>query len=86
MMTRFMGEWAGETAKWVDAQIKVAAAESPENREILSAWVRQYRGTTLAALTPIAERAFGADALKVLAQVVSDFNARCTKAGLNVLD
>jgi phenol/toluene 2-monooxygenase (NADH) P1/A1 len=49
MMTRFMGEWSAETAKWVDAQIKVAAAESAENKAQLSAWVTQYRAATLKA-------------------------------------
>lgn len=84
MMTRFMAEWSAETAKWVDAQIKVAAAESPENAALLSAWVRQYRAPTLAALAPLAARAFGDRAGDVLAEVTSQFNARCAKAGLSV--
>ena len=84
MMTRFMAEWTAETAKWVDAQIKVAAAESDANKAQLSAWVAKYRGETLAALRPLAERAFGDRAQGVLAEVVSEFNARCSKAGLTV--
>lgn len=84
MMTRFMAEWSAETGKWVDAQIKVAAAESPENAALLSGWVRQYRTSTLAALTPLAARAFGDKAGDVLAEVTSQFNARCAKAGLSV--
>ncbi len=84
MMTRFTAEWSVETAKWVDAQIKVAAAESPENKAVISAWVIDYRAKTLEALAPIAERAFGAEAADVMAEVVSEFNARCTKAGLTV--
>lgn len=84
MMTRFMAEWSAETAKWVDAQIKVAAAESPENAALLSGWVRQYRSATLAALAPLAARAFGDKAGDVLAEVTSQFNARCAKAGLSV--
>ena len=84
MMTRFMAEWTAETAKWVDAQIKVAAAESDANKAQLSAWVVKYRGETLAALRPLAERAFGDRAQGVLDEVVSEFNARCSKAGLTV--
>jgi phenol hydroxylase P1 protein len=84
MMTRFMGEWSVETAKWVDAQIKVVAAQSPENAVLLSAWVRQYRTPTLAALAPLATRAFGEKAGEVLAEVETQFNARCAKAGLSV--
>ena len=84
MMTRFMTEWAGETAKWVDAQIKVAAAESAENKAQISEWVKIYRAETLAALTPLVQRAFGDRAQSVLDEVTSEFNARCTKAGLSV--
>lgn len=82
MMTRFMGEWSAETAKWVDAQIKVAAAESPENKAQISAWTRQYRDAALLALKPLAERAFAAQAEEVLGEVTTQFNARCAKLGL----
>lgn len=84
MMTRFMAEWAGETAKWVDAQIKVAAADSAENKALISQWVQQYRSQTLAALAPLAQRAFGDKADEVIAEVTAEFNARCAKLGLAV--
>ncbi|PKO31621.1 MAG: phenol hydroxylase [Betaproteobacteria bacterium HGW-Betaproteobacteria-7] len=84
MMTRFMAEWSSETAKWVDAQIKVVAAESPANKELLSAWVKQYRSATREALAPIARRAFGDHADEVLGEVTAEFNARCAKLGLAV--
>ena len=90
MMTRFMAEWATETTKWVDAQIKVAAAESVENKALISAWVKQYRAPILEALAPLAERAFGGmsdnpgKAASVLAEVAAEFDARCTKLGLSV--
>jgi phenol/toluene 2-monooxygenase (NADH) P1/A1 len=84
MMTRFMGEWTTETAKWVDAQIKVAAAESPENKALITDWVKQYRAPVLEALAPIAQRAFGDRATTVLDEVSAQFNARCAKLGLSV--
>jgi len=84
MMTRFMAEWASETARWIDAQIKVVAAESPENQAQLSAWVTQYRAAALDALQPLAVRAFAGDADLVLAEVLAEFTARCRKAGLTV--
>jgi phenol/toluene 2-monooxygenase (NADH) P1/A1 len=84
MMTRFMAEWSAETAKWVDAQIKVVAAESPENKAQLSDWVVAYRAATLEALQPIARRAFGDHADEVLAELTAEFNARCAKLGLAV--
>lgn len=84
MMTRFMAEWSTETAKWVDAQIKVAAAESAENKAVLSDWVQQYRAATLEALAPIARLAFGENADETLAELTNEFNTRCAKLGLAV--
>ncbi len=84
MMTRFMYEWTTETAKWIDAQIKVAAAESPKNKALISDWLRQYRSPVLEALIPLADRAFGDRAESVMAEVTEQFNARCTKLGLVV--
>ncbi|MBL8470492.1 MAG: aromatic/alkene monooxygenase hydroxylase subunit beta [Rhodocyclaceae bacterium] len=84
MMTRFMGEWSVETAKWIDAQIKVAAAESPDNKALLNKWLAQYRGAALEAIAPLAERAFGADAEATLTDLTNEFNSRCAKQGLSV--
>ena len=84
MMTRFMSEWSTETAKWVDAQIKVAAAESAENKAQISAWTVQYRDAALVALKPLAQRAFGDKADDVLAEITTQFNTRCGKLGLAV--
>ena len=84
MMTRFMAEWSAESAKWVDAQIKVVAAESPENKAQLSEWVKQYRSATREALAPIVQRAFGEQAEVVLSELITEFNSRCAKLGLAV--
>jgi phenol hydroxylase P1 protein len=84
MMTRFMGEWSGETVKWVDAQIKVATAESAANKQLLSGWLSHYRTQTLEALAPLAAHAFGVDADSVMDEILADFNARCAKLGLSV--
>lgn len=84
MMTRFMGEWSVETAKWTDAQIKVAAAESQENKDLINGWLAKYRGVAIEAITPLAQRAFGDKAESVLAEVIAEFNARCAKQGLSV--
>ena len=42
LMVRFQNDWYAETVKFVDAQIKIAAAESAENSETLKAWVQHY--------------------------------------------
>ncbi|MGI9246571.1 MAG: aromatic/alkene monooxygenase hydroxylase subunit beta [Steroidobacteraceae bacterium] len=84
MMTRFMGEWYVETAKWVDSQIKVAIGESPENAALVNGWFRQYRDQLIPAVTPIARHAFGEKADAVLGDIVEQFNTRCRKLGLAV--
>ncbi|MBS1191294.1 MAG: phenol hydroxylase [Rhodocyclaceae bacterium] len=84
MMTRFMAEWYAESSKWVDAQIKVAAAESAENRGLISSWVQHYRERVGKALAPLAEVAFGERATAVLGDVTADFNSRCAKLGLAI--
>ncbi len=84
MLTQFMTDWSTETSKWVDAQIKVAAAESPENQEKLSAWTRQWSERIGAALLPLAQHVYGDDAENVLSEVRTAFETRVKKTGLSL--
>lgn len=82
MLTRFQTEWAGETAKWVDAVIKVAAADSADNKAKLSAWTKAWRDRAVKALEPIAKHALGNDAVAQMDTLVQQFNDRAAKLGL----
>ncbi len=82
MLTRFQAEWGQDANKWVDAVMKVAAAESPENKELLSHWYAHWRGRVQEVLAPIAELALGADGADALARSVAAVDARMNKAGL----
>lgn len=83
MLTRFQSEWYAETSKWVDATIKTAAAESAENKRLLSDWTRAWRERAVKALRPIAKRALSGDqADSVMGELIEQFNARAAKAGL----
>ena len=84
LLTRFQREWNAEFAKWLDALIKVAAAESPANQNFLSAWVQRWLPRALIALAPIAERAWGADGAAHLERASDAFSQRASKAGLTV--
>lgn len=84
MLTRFQNEWFAETRKWVDASIKTAAAESGENKALISQWTAQYRDKAIAALAPLAAHALGAQADEVMAELKEEFNARASKAGLAI--
>lgn len=84
MLTNFIPEWHTESARWIDAVLKVAAAESEHNRKLLSDWYRQYVERAAAALTPIATLALADEAERALADVKAALDARARKAGLDV--
>ena len=84
MLTRFQREWGTETAKWIDSVLKVAAAESPENKAQLAAWINAFRERAVQALSPIAVIAFGDKASAMLDEVVLQLNTRAAKAGITL--
>lgn len=84
MMTAFMTEWSEESSRWVDAQVKTAAAESDENRVLLSGWMQAWRDRASSALMPIAGRILGDQAQAAMDDVLQQFAARCAKLGLSV--
>jgi len=84
MLTRFQREWFGETTKWMDSILKVAAAESPANKAKLAEWIKHWRERAIVALRPVATLAFGADADAVMDEVVQNLNARAAKAGITL--
>jgi len=84
MLTQFMTAWSAETAKWADAQLKVAAAESPENRALLAQWTQTWLARGLAAVAPLATHALGDKAEAALADLEQRFAARVAKLGLTL--
>lgn len=82
MLIRFQAEWYAETAKWVDASIKTAAAESAENKALISGWTKTWRDRAIKAVAPLAELALGNQAGSVMGEIVEQFNARAAKLGL----
>ncbi|HEY0287202.1 MAG TPA: aromatic/alkene monooxygenase hydroxylase subunit beta [Pseudomonas sp.] len=84
MLTQFMSDWFEETRKWVDAVMKVAAAESEQNREQLQAWTTVWRDRAAAALLPVIEQVFADQADEVMAEQLIAFKARLEKVGIVV--
>ncbi|HJV50048.1 MAG TPA: phenol hydroxylase, partial [Noviherbaspirillum sp.] len=62
MLTRFQREWYAENAKWIDAVLKAAAADNPDNKAQLAAWIKQWTERAVGTLSPVAKLAFGDDA------------------------
>ncbi|HKU96680.1 MAG TPA: aromatic/alkene monooxygenase hydroxylase subunit beta [Vineibacter sp.] len=84
MLTEFMDTWYAEAVKWVDAFVKTAAAESPENQAQLSAWAREATVRTRDALAPLAKLIYFEEARAVLDDAGAQLQARLAKAGLTV--
>ena len=84
MLTQFMTDWFGETKKWVDATMKVAAAESADNKALLVKWTEAWRDRAAAALLPVARIALAERTDQVMGDIVQQFNTRLAKAGVSL--
>ncbi len=84
MLTRFQVEWFADACKWVDAVIKVAAAESAGNKAQLEQWYAHWRGRAREALTPVAQLALAEGGAAALDRAQAALDARMAKAGLAV--
>lgn len=84
MLTQFMTDWFAESGRWVDAVIKVAAAESEANREVLAQWCNRWTDRAAASLLPVISLALPDEADQVMAEHVAALNARLGKCGVAV--
>jgi len=82
MLTAFMPEWHTESARWIDAVVKVAAAESDDNRQLILAWLTTWAERAHAALGPVAELALGGTGVVAMQEARDALDLRCKKAGL----
>lgn len=82
MLTAFMPEWFDESARWVDAVIKIAAAESADNRALIAGWVRDWGARAQAALQPVAALALGTAGTTALQDARAELDHRLTQCGL----
>lgn len=82
MLTSFMPEWHAESASWVDAVLKVCAAESESNCKQLGDWYSLNVATVSQALAPLASYALGEQGESLLAEVQDSLDARARKLGL----
>lgn len=58
----FPQRWQDEAQRWVDAVVKVMAAESDANRAQLQAWITHWRAAFNTALAPLAHELLGREA------------------------
>lgn len=84
MLTEFMVEWRTDHEKWVDAVLKVAAAESAENAALLSNWAKTWIDTVADAARPLAAHVLGDNSGGAVDEIKAEMAARCAKLGLTV--
>ncbi len=85
MLTEFMVDWTAEHTRCVDAFLKTAAAESPENKAQLSAWTHKWSARCADALLPLARVAVGDNAVTAIAELQDALQKRGQKkAGLDI--
>ncbi len=82
MLTAFMPEWHDESARWIDAVVKTAAAESDANRALISTWVQSWTERAIEALAPVARLALGEAGETALEDAQALLTERCRKAGV----
>ncbi|RZS84650.1 aromatic/alkene monooxygenase hydroxylase subunit beta [Pigmentiphaga kullae] len=84
MSVEFMRDWHGENLRWVDACLKTAAEESPENAALLSTWLKDWLARGKEALAPWAAVAFGDRAAAQLDEAASALRQRAAKCQIAV--
>lgn len=83
LVTDFMSAWYGESARWVDATVKMAAQESAANAAVLGEFAFGWLERFTHALRPLAARLFEADADAALDQAVTALRQRLAGLGLD---
>jgi phenol/toluene 2-monooxygenase (NADH) P1/A1 len=82
MLTAFMPDWHDESARWIDAVVKTAAAESDANRQLIQGWVQCWTERAHAALAPVARLALGEAGAAALDDAATTLAQRCAKVGV----
>lgn len=59
MLTEFMSDWRADESKWSDSVIKTVAAESVENRELVSQWAKDWISRSVEAAVPLTAAMLG---------------------------
>lgn len=85
MLCEFMSEWFPEHSRWADAMVKIAAAESADNKAHLSGWCAAWTQRVAAAFTPLAVKVLGEEAgAAAIADGVKILQTRAAALGLAV--
>ncbi|MCI4680929.1 aromatic/alkene monooxygenase hydroxylase subunit beta [Rhodoblastus acidophilus] len=83
MLTEFMSDWRADESKWSDSVIKTVAAESPENKALVSQWAAEWISRAVEAAKPLSAAMLGDNG--ALAEAAGDaVKARAKNLGLTL--
>lgn len=80
MLTEFMADWRAEEGKWSDHVVKTVAAESADNKALVSEWAKHWIDRAEEAAKPLSVSLTGSDAAATTAAAA----ARARAAGLGL--
>jgi phenol hydroxylase P1 protein len=84
MITEFMPQWFKDNSRWVDAVVKSAAAESDDNKKLLSDWLATWSARAADAARPLAKHVLGDAGDGAVDEIGAALKQRAGKLGLNV--
>lgn len=84
MLCEFMTAWREENEPWAYAVIKAAAAESADNRRLLSDWAARWTETVATAARPLVAHVLGDNQGAAADAARAEVLEACRKAGLDV--
>ncbi|MCE1235236.1 MAG: aromatic/alkene monooxygenase hydroxylase subunit beta [Hyphomicrobiales bacterium] len=76
MLTEFMADWRAEDGKWSDAVVKTVAAESAENKALVSTWAKHWIDRAEEAGKPLSTALTGSPAAATTAADAARTRAR----------
>ncbi|HIF09393.1 MAG TPA: phenol hydroxylase [Sneathiellales bacterium] len=82
LLNEFAVDWYADSRRWVDALLKVVAAESDSNRDQISEWIRTWQGRAQDAFKPISEHVLGDGAAQAMDVRILELHARLAKIGI----
>jgi phenol hydroxylase P1 protein len=82
LLAQPVSEWFADHGKWVDAVVRIAAAESMDNRRLLSGWFRTWTGRAALAALPLATKVLGASGAGAVDELRHALEARALALGL----
>ena len=82
LLTEFMNDWFDEHQRWTTQVMKIASAESEQNKALMQQWVQKWQPRVEQALQPLMQATFEERAQHELDSCLGQFTTRMAAIGL----